>query len=85
MRFRMRSPDAIASRSRANRRARRSRLAIEITIALAVKFVLIYAIWNAWFSDPVSRKMTKATIAADMFGPVTPQPKPGANGDGSRP
>ena len=85
MRLRMRSPDAVASRSRADRRARRSRLAIEITIALAVKFVLIYAIWSAWFSDPVSKKMTKATIAADIFGPVAPQPKPGGKSDGSRP
>lgn len=88
MRLWMRSPDAVASRPRADRRARRptrSRLAIEITIALVVKVVLIYAIWSAFFSDPVSKKMTKATIAADIFGPVDPQPKTGGNGDGSRP
>ena len=85
MRLRMRSPDAVASRSRADRRPRRSRLAIEITVALVVKVVLIYAIWSAFFSDPVSKKMTKATIAADIFGPVNPQPNPGGSGDGSRP
>ena len=85
MRLWMRSPDAVASRSRADRRAHRSRLAIEITIALVVKFFLIYAIWSAWFSDPVSKKMTKATIATDIFGPVDPQTKPGGNSNGSRP
>ena len=81
----MRSAGAIASRTRAERRARRPRLALEITIALAVKFVLIYMIWNAWFSDPVSRKMTMATIATDIFGPVDPQPKAVANSNDSRP
>ena len=85
MRLRMRSPAAVASRSRGDRRVRRSRLAIEITIALVIKTVLIYAIWNAWFSDPVSKKMTKSTIAADIFGPVSPQPKSDGNTDGSRP
>jgi hypothetical protein len=69
----MRSPDAIASRSRVPDRARRSRLAIEISIALAVKFLLLYAIWNASFSDPVSKTMTQQRIGSDLFGPLNGQ------------
>ncbi len=63
-------------RSRA--RVPRPRLAVEITAALAVKFVLLFAIWVAFFAHPIGRDLDAARVAAAMLerapAPVASQP-----------
>ncbi len=45
----------------------RSRLAIEITVALVIKFLLLYVIWAVWFAHPVSRQLDARGVAATLF------------------
>ena len=66
-------------------RGRRSRLAIEITLALCIKAVLLYLILAAFFSHPASRQLTVGRIAADLFGPAATQSRQSEAPDGSRP
>lgn len=37
----------------------RDRLGLEIALMLVIKIALIYALWLAFFSEPVLRKMTE--------------------------
>jgi hypothetical protein len=46
----------------------RSRLAIEITVALVIKFLLLYVIWAVWFAHPASRDLNERGVAAALFG-----------------
>jgi hypothetical protein len=46
---------------------RRSRLAVEITVALLVKFLLLYALWAAWFAHPQSRDLDGASVSAVLL------------------
>ena len=48
-------------------RPRRSRLAVEIAVALLVKFVLLYVLWAVWFAHPVSRHLDEGSVAAALF------------------
>ena len=48
-------------------RPRRSRLAVEFAVALIVKFVLLYAIWAAWFAHPVTRNLDERGVAAALL------------------
>jgi hypothetical protein len=45
----------------------RARLALEITIVLLVKFLLLYAIWAVWFAHPASRHLDERGVAATLF------------------
>ena len=55
----------------------RSRLAIEITIALLIKFILLYVIWAAWFAHPASRDLDDRGVAATLFNvPQVPAGRP---------
>ena len=56
---------------------RRSRLAVEIAAALVVKFVLLLAIWAAWFSHPARPNLDERTVAAAVLGAAhgTAEPK----------
>jgi len=45
----------------------RSRLAIEITVALVIKFLLLYVIWAVWFAHPMSRELDARGVAAALF------------------
>jgi len=47
---------------------RRQRLAVEIAAALAVKFVLLFAIWAAWFSHPARPDLDARSVAAAVLG-----------------
>jgi uncharacterized membrane protein len=46
---------------------RRSRLAIEIALALIVKLVAMVLIWNVWFSDPASRRLAPERVGAVVY------------------
>jgi hypothetical protein len=48
----------------------RSRLALEIKIALCLQAVLLYLLWAAFFSHPASRQLNERRVAADLFGPA---------------
>jgi len=48
---------------------RRSRLAVEISIALAIKFALLYVIWAAFFADPQGRGLDASAVAAALLRP----------------
>ena len=48
----------------------RSRLALEITVALCIKVVLLYLLWAAFFSHPASRQLNERRVADDLFGPA---------------
>jgi hypothetical protein len=58
-------------------RRRRPRLALEITVVLLVKLLLLYAIWVAWFAQPVSRGLDARSVAARLLGanPILPETK----------
>jgi hypothetical protein len=45
----------------------RSRLLIEITVALLIKFLLLYVIWAVWFAHPASRNLDERGVAATLF------------------
>jgi len=47
-------------------------LARAITITLAVKFVVLGVIWSLWFSDPRSRRLDPADVAAAVYSPPPP-------------
>jgi hypothetical protein len=47
---------------------RRSHLAVEIVAALAVKFLLLFALWAAWFSHPVRPNLDERSVAAAVLG-----------------
>ena len=48
---------------------RRSRLAAEIAIALAVKFALLYLLWAAFFAEPQSRDLDAGAVTAALLRP----------------
>jgi hypothetical protein len=54
----------------AARTVRRSRLGIEITVALCVKLLLLVALHQIWFSQPQSKRLTERGVAVALFGPV---------------
>ena len=59
-------PDAARAPSR-----RRSRLMLEIAIALCVKAALLVALHQLWFSHPQSKRLTERGVAAALFGPAS--------------
>jgi hypothetical protein len=48
-------------------RRRRSRLAVELTVALVVKFVALAVIWHLWFAHPASKRIDPASIGAAVY------------------
>jgi hypothetical protein len=54
----------------------KNRLRREIVVALLVKFAVIYALWYAFFSQPVDEHLAAPQVAATLFGhaPATSQP-----------
>jgi hypothetical protein len=56
---------------------RRYSLARAITITLAVKFVALGVIWSFWFSDPESRRLDPAGVAATVYSPPPVAHEPG--------
>lgn len=45
----------------------RARLAVEITVVLVIKCLLLYAIWAVWFAHPASRHLDERDVAATLF------------------
>ena len=52
-------------------KARRSPLRVEITIALCVKALLLFIVYQLWFSHPGSKHLTGRGVAAALFGPAS--------------
>jgi hypothetical protein len=48
-------------------RRRRSRLAVELTVALVVKFVALAVIWHLWFAHPASKRIDAPGIGAAVY------------------
>jgi hypothetical protein len=59
-----RSPDRLFS----------SRLAREITVVLVVKSIALYVIWLAFFSEPVSPRLTADRVSEAIVGGGTGRP-----------
>ena len=57
-------------------RRSRPRLALEITVALAVKLLLLYAIWATWFAHPASRTLDERGVVAAVLGVGADAPRP---------
>ena len=53
------------------RKARRSPLALEITVALCVKLLLLFTLHQIWFSHPESKRLTERGVSAALFGPAS--------------
>ena len=51
----------------AEKRRRRARLAVELTVALVVKFVALAVIWNIWFAHPASKRIDAPGIGAAIY------------------
>ena len=49
------------------KRRRRSRLAVELTVALVVKLVALAVIWNIWFAHPASKRIDAPGIGAAIY------------------
>ena len=49
------------------KRRRRPRLAVEITVALVVKFAALAVIWNLWFAHPASKRLDPQSIGAAVY------------------
>jgi len=53
----------------------RPRLALEITLALAVKFAAMIVIWHVWFSHPEGRQLNGERIGAMIYGTPPSAPR----------
>ena len=60
------------------KRRRRPRLAMEIAVVLAVKFVALAVIWNLWFAHPATGRIDAPSIGAAVYSSGT------ATADGGR-
>ena len=52
---------------RVQAKRRRPRLAVEIALALAIKFALLAVIWAAFFAAPQSRDVDASAVAAALL------------------
>jgi hypothetical protein len=50
-----------------DKRRRRPRLALELTVALVVKFVALAAIWHLWFAHPASKRIDAPSVGAAVY------------------
>jgi len=46
---------------------RRRRLALELSVALVVKFVALVVIWNVWFADRQDRHVDGEDVARAIY------------------
>jgi hypothetical protein len=46
---------------------RRSRLPLEVAVALAVKFVALIVIWSVWFDDRQDRRVDGDDVARTIY------------------
>jgi hypothetical protein len=46
---------------------RRSNLAREIALVLAIKFLALFVIWSVWFSHPESEQLSGERIRATVY------------------
>jgi hypothetical protein len=48
-------------------RRRRTRLAVELTVALVVKLAALAVIWNFWFAHPASKRLDARDVGAAVY------------------
>ena len=72
-----------AGAARLARTESRVRLGVEITVVLCIKLLLLFLLWDAWFSNPVSKRLTEGSVAAALFGPAMSSPSRKERHDGS--
>ena len=48
-------------------KTRRSNLAREIALVLAIKFLALFVIWSVWFSHPESEQLSGERIRAAVY------------------
>ena len=48
-------------------KTRRSNLAREIAVVLAIKFLALYVIWSVWFSHPESQQLDGERIRSTVY------------------
>jgi hypothetical protein len=48
-------------------RRRRTRLAVELTVALVVKLAALAVIWNVWFAHPASKRLDAPHVGAAVY------------------
>jgi len=60
---------------------KRKSLAAEITIVLILKLVLILALWQAFFSEPLDQQLTEKSMQAWLLGqPASTETKGATHG-----
>ena len=78
------APPSAVRKAIAPPRRRRPRLAAEITVALLVKFLLLYGIWVAWFSHPAGDSLNGESVAAALLGASRQAAIPAGTGNDPR-
>ena len=69
--------DMATLRKRLSRRS----LAVEITTVLILKLVLILALWQAFFSEPLDQQLTEKSMQAWLLGqPASTETKGATHG-----
>jgi len=69
--------DMATLRKRLSRRS----LAVEITTVLILKLVLILALWQAFFSEPLDQQLTEESMQAWLLGqPASTETKGATHG-----
>ena len=53
---------------RVTQKRRKDLLAIDITIMLVLKLIVIYGLWYAFFSQPLDDHLTSHAVGSAMFG-----------------
>jgi hypothetical protein len=48
-------------------RTRRSNLAREITLVLAIKFLALFVIWSVWFAHPEAGRLDGRQVGAVLY------------------
>jgi len=55
--------------------AKRSRLALELTLALVAKMIALGIIWHVWFSDPESQRTDGQRVGAAVYSSTATIPQ----------
>ena len=53
-----------------------NRLVRELAVVLVIKLIILYTIWFAFFSEPVTPRMTADSVSESFLGGGTDSPSP---------
>lgn len=65
--------------SHLNKQQRYSRLAVEITIVLTVKVILIWLLWWSFFSQPIPKEARQDAVTRVILTPSVTRPSEAQN------